>query len=375
MAINVLIVDDDLKILDSLGSSLVAHKYNVHIAYDAKLALDLMLKEKVDVLVTDVEMPGKDGFQLVDQTRKIIKYRKLPIIMLSETMSKQEVEKVAAFQKVELLLKPVKVPQLLNSIDNFFSTNGANKGKHALISEREVLKNLSVLVVDEEETIRLMLQEFLEIHVQYVSIASSVEEAKTLFETHKYDILLSDIQLPDISGFDLVEWVNEFPKNAGMPIVMMTGVKLDAPSVKRAKQLRIDKYLAKPFDLEALRSILLTIGTGSYRFKKLKSFKQYVADLEVSDVKEKQFLMSSSLKRILEQKKEQNRLHRKIRRFSQDDHSLELSELNVEKARLELKINEIQEEITDTKKMFFERRKLFATIKRFNVQRIEKLKS
>ena len=111
MAINVLIVVDDLKILDTLGSGLVSNNYNVHLAYNAKLALDILMKEKVDVLITDIEMPDWDGFQLVDQTRKIIKYRKLPIIMLSETMGKQAVEKVATFKKVELLKKPVKVAQ------------------------------------------------------------------------------------------------------------------------------------------------------------------------------------------------------------------------------------------------------------------------
>ena len=88
MAKNVLIVDDDLKILDTLGSSLVSNKFNVHIAYNVKLALDILMKEKIDVLITDTEMPETDGFQLVDQTRKIIKYHELPIIMLSETMSK-----------------------------------------------------------------------------------------------------------------------------------------------------------------------------------------------------------------------------------------------------------------------------------------------
>ena len=57
---------------------------------------------------------------------------------------------------------------------------------------------------------------------------------------------------------------------------------------------------------------------------------------------------------------------------------LKLSELNVEKARLEIKVNQMQDELAETKKMFFERRKLLATIKRFNVQgreKIEKLRT
>ena len=49
-----------------------------------------------------------------------------------------------------------------------------------------------------------------------------------------------------------MEWINELPEAAGMPIIMMSGVKRDISSIKKAKQLWIDKYLAKPFDLKTI---------------------------------------------------------------------------------------------------------------------------
>ena len=53
-----------------------------------------------------------------------------------------------------------------------------------------------------------------------------------------------------------------------------------------------------------------------YRYNKLKNFKAYIAEMEASDANEEQFIMSGRLKQILEQKKELNRLVRKIQRFA-----------------------------------------------------------
>ncbi len=375
MAESVLIVDNDLQMLDQYGSGLVSGGYKVEIAYEVKLAVDLLMKQKIDAMVINLDMQDDDGYALIKQTRKILKYRKLPLILLTDKITREVKEKIEKIELTELLVKPLSVPELQSTVERFLSNNNGKSLDRGKISEREVLKNLSLIVVDDEETIRILLQEFLEMHVKYVGVAESVDEAKKLCEDHDFDIVLSDIQMPEKSGFEFIEWINEFPKMAGLPVVMMTGVKLDLSSVKRAKQLQIDKYLAKPFDLEQLRSILYKMGMAKYRFNKLKNFKDYIAEMETSDAKEEQFLMSSSLKQILEQKKILNILVRKIQRFAQDDYSIELSELNVEKSRMEIKVNQMQDELAETKKMFFERRKLFATIKRFNVQRREKMKN
>ena len=58
------------------------------------------------------------------------------------------------------------------------------------------------------------------------------------------------------------------------------------------------------------------MGMVKYRYNKLKNFKAYIAEMEASDANEEQFIMSGRLKQILEQKKELNRLVRKIQRFA-----------------------------------------------------------
>ena len=61
---NILIVEDELELLDSLGSSLREDKYNILIACEADLALEILMKKKIDLLIADFEMPGSNGFIL-----------------------------------------------------------------------------------------------------------------------------------------------------------------------------------------------------------------------------------------------------------------------------------------------------------------------
>ena len=163
----------------------------------------------------------------------MLKYRKLPLILFTDKITREVKETIEKFEMTELLVKTLRIPDLQSTVERFFSNNKRNGLDRGKISEREALKNLSVIVVDGEKTILILLQEFLEMHVDYVGVAESVDEAKMLCEGHDFDIVFSEVLK------------QEFPKMAGLPVVMMTGVKLDLYSIKRAKQLRIDKYLVK----------------------------------------------------------------------------------------------------------------------------------
>ena len=370
----ILVVDDELDVLDTIGSSFIAKNYKVLIAYSADIALEMLLKNHVDLLITDLEMPEKDGFYLAEKARKIIKYRQLPIVMLAVNKDKDVTERGSEYGITAILSKSVELPVLHKTVSHILSKGGEKKGASKEIREQEILSELSVLVVDDEEDIRNLLQEFLNTQIKSVEVAGSVDEAIVSIQNHEIDVVITDIQMPDRSGFELVEWINEYPNAAGIPVIVMTGVMKDASSVKKAKQLLIDKFILKSFELKTIKSALFEVGSHKYRRQKLIKFNKYITDLKDSDSSEEHLIMSGHRRKIFDLKKEYNQLVREIKRFSQDSRSNELFDLNEKKVQLENLINQIQDDIEKTKKLFLKRRKLFATIKRFNIQRIEKLK-
>lgn len=105
-----------------------------------------------------------------------------------------------------------------------------------------------ILIVDNDEKILSILQEYLELcHYQVTTVPSGLD-ALMLLRSGDYNILLTDIVMPDISGLGLIEITRkEFPH---LPIIAMTGYGRQVKSLTSERSP--DYYLEKPFDLTEL---------------------------------------------------------------------------------------------------------------------------
>lgn len=114
-----------------------------------------------------------------------------------------------------------------------------------------------VLVVDDNEDIRNMLTEALQLLGFHVVRAANGKEAVEIWKTDKFDLVLTDLEMPKMNGIQLIYAIREL--NPDQLIVMITGgftKELEA----RAKQMLGECYLAKPFDLNKLEKKLISLG-------------------------------------------------------------------------------------------------------------------
>lgn len=117
-----------------------------------------------------------------------------------------------------------------------------------------------ILIVDDEETIRESLKDFLEDYDFYVVAAASAEEALQLLHEHPFDIMVADLRLPGISGDALIVKAHEL--HPAMRFIVLTGSVGFLPSAKlQAVGIQPQHMMQKPlFDLmvlvEALENIL-----------------------------------------------------------------------------------------------------------------------
>ncbi|MCU0293110.1 MAG: response regulator [Thermoanaerobaculaceae bacterium] len=112
-----------------------------------------------------------------------------------------------------------------------------------------------VLVVDDEAPLTRHLASFLGHHPGEfeVATAASAEEALVVMDTFRPDLLLTDIRLPGLDGFELVRRVRE--QRTTLPIIVMTGTR--SPDLDRtARELGISSVLFKPLDLETVRRLI-----------------------------------------------------------------------------------------------------------------------
>lgn len=113
-----------------------------------------------------------------------------------------------------------------------------------------------VLVVDDEESVRLFLQDFLFDRDFNALVAATGEEALEKISREKPDIVLLDIMMPGMSGLECLERIKaKFPKT----VVIMISAQTEVSLVAKAKQLGAFDYITKPFSLEDLESELVDL--------------------------------------------------------------------------------------------------------------------
>lgn len=103
-----------------------------------------------------------------------------------------------------------------------------------------------ILIADDEATITLLLQHSLEPHYQVTTVANGFEALKRL-EATNFDLVISDIQMPIVDGFQLLKTLRENPAYVDLPIVLMSGMN-DDEDIVRGLELGANDYLTKPLE-------------------------------------------------------------------------------------------------------------------------------
>lgn len=132
-----------------------------------------------------------------------------------------------------------------------------------MIIESKVNYMNRILVVDDEKSITEMVKMCLGKNGYICETANNGMSVTQKIEEKRYDLILLDIMLPDIDGYDLIEYIKQFD----IPVIFVTA-KTTVPDRVKGLKLGAEDYISKPFDLEEL---LARITTVLRRFNKTES--------------------------------------------------------------------------------------------------------
>jgi len=118
----IMIIEDNPMIHDKLIEILSMENYHTLHASNGLIALDMIKKELPDLIITDVVMPGIDGFQLISRLKNRIETNRIPIVVLSAKIGDKYQLKAKNVGAFEFLTKPVSVDKLLETIDAAFKS-------------------------------------------------------------------------------------------------------------------------------------------------------------------------------------------------------------------------------------------------------------
>jgi signal transduction histidine kinase/ActR/RegA family two-component response regulator len=124
--------------------------------------------------------------------------------------------------------------------------------------QRDVLSGVKVLVVDDSADTVEMLRRLLEMDGAIVTAAASGSAALSIAQGNDFDVILSDISMPEIDGFEFLRKLREMPGKADVPVLALTGFGR-AEDVERAESEGFFSHVTKPIDLDKLVEILREI--------------------------------------------------------------------------------------------------------------------
>ncbi len=116
MSKKILVVDDDASVREMLDDFLSGLGYEVVTAENGLKALELIIEDDFDMLITDLQMPVMDGYSLVMRVRDVLHLKKMPILMMSALSSEEQLKKSAELvgkKKINFLMpKPLPLADL-----------------------------------------------------------------------------------------------------------------------------------------------------------------------------------------------------------------------------------------------------------------------
>jgi CheY-like chemotaxis protein len=111
MSKKILIIEDDKFLRELLGKKLSGLGYNTILAMDGEEGLEMIKKEKPDVVLLDLILPGINGFEVLESSKKDPDVNEIPIIILSNLGQKEDIEKGKGLGAKDFLVKAHFTPQ------------------------------------------------------------------------------------------------------------------------------------------------------------------------------------------------------------------------------------------------------------------------
>jgi len=217
------------------------------------------------LVVTDLHMPDVDGFGLVETMRSVPEFSSIPILMLSSGATCGERERCHEAAIAAYLTKPVRPSELLDAVLNACATR-AEPVKPSLPEElpaQEAPKQLRILLAEDNAVNRTLAIRLLEKQGHAVAVAENGRQALDALARGNFDIVLMDLQMPEVDGFEAIHAIRKKEKGASghLPIIALTAHAMKGDR-ERCLEAGADDYVTKPIRPQELFAALGRV-TGS----------------------------------------------------------------------------------------------------------------
>jgi CheY-like chemotaxis protein len=211
------------------------------------------------LVLSDVNMPQMDGFTLFESTRSNPKYQNIPFILLTSAARPGDVARCREIGVAAHLIKPVKQSLLMNAIVNTVGESRISIKEHSRTSRSDIsesqIRSLRILLAEDNAVNQKFAVRAIEKAGHEVVVASNGREAVNTWQCGRYDVVLMDVQMPEMDGLEATKTIRDIERNrksvSRTPIIAMTANAMKGDR-ERCLDVGMDGYVSKPVKRETL---------------------------------------------------------------------------------------------------------------------------
>ncbi len=258
---SVLVIDGNQRSVQIITQLLAAQQVSCVTGKSGNDALSAYSTQFFDLVIIGYNLPFFNGAEVVQKLRQIKNQQEnTPVILLldSEEEKLKIAEKYPNLGATFYLNKPVTYPSLVNAMEHFNHTSSSN----LMVAEPEIVpltkfEKIKILVADDNPINLILAQSILKVTVPNAEVFTAVngQDALEKFEGHAPQIILMDIQMPKLSGYEATMAIREKEVNGHVIIIALTAGTVKGEE-QRCIEAGMDAYISKPVTADQLKRII-----------------------------------------------------------------------------------------------------------------------
>jgi CheY-like chemotaxis protein len=264
----VLIVDDVPSNIHLL-MDMLKDKYSIVAATNGKKALEIISDSSIDIVLLDISMPQMDGYEVLKKIKSDEKSVNIPVIFVSSF----EEESQLKIKADGFISKPFSKQKVLDIVSKYLNEDKNYIENRNIEVTMEDIKKTILVVDDSPENLQVMIEVLKQDYK--VTVATSAKKALELLDSGlKVDLILLDVIMPEMDGYELCKELKSINKYKDIPVIFVTILENEHDIVLGFELGAVD-YVIKPIEPIVLKARINThLKLKSYQDKLLDDIKQ-----------------------------------------------------------------------------------------------------
>lgn len=243
---NILCVDDDLPTLNLVQQAIESAGFIAVAENISANVMNLIKNKDIDLAIIDLDMPAPNGFELIKLIKSDKKFAHLPIIIYTGKENyREDLYKIEGLFEELLDKRSTNIEDLADTINAMINRYEVPPPKEEVIARHNVIK---ILLAEDYKHSQIIVTRLLKKNdFENIVVVENGEDAVRMAQQEQFDLILMDMQMPVMNGFEATEKIRELTEYKDTPVIALTAFAMKGDREKCLEAGATD-YIPKPID-------------------------------------------------------------------------------------------------------------------------------